>query len=630
MHLFAEHSNAGKDPWLRRGRIDGCRPWYRKARRIRAGAVMPVMELPAAHTLRRMAETLNACPDPAAILSQLVEAICRNTGWTTAGVMCIEENDGVALVIARYNPNRIGPPLNDRWTLATSPTRMALIHNAPVLIPDAQTDDDFPGYRDEARERDYRSVAVLPLGCCDGHGRQMVLSVQSPRVMTPADYDLPFIEALAGLAAIALEKLYRLEEEQAVTFRAQAARIRREEMLRNALAEDSLSLIAGEVATLFDCPVLIVDLDGSEIVPGRSPAPETLSDADWARAVAGPARRDILRLARHGRCGAPRFSEAVLDCGGRRLVVPAQRVAIEVDGHSAGALILFGAPGTPAPDAEEVETARMVLGVQMLRSHVRFRNATETSGELYAEIVAGGCRDLRALGGRMRRLGMNPDASARLIAIDLTDENAEMATDLLNVLRRAMGRQPEPACAALVDSMILCHIEDPAGAGEPPLIRRLIDETHWFLGRRPVAVSGRICTALTDYPAVWAECRRIAALARQFGRDGLLSARDFGPYPMLLAAAGTGEVREFVEISVGAILRHDRSHGTQYLATLASFLDQGCRHQACADALGLHVTTLRYRLARMSDLFGIDLSVPEARFSLGLAIRLSGVGAAPA
>lgn len=591
---------------------------------------MPVMELPAARTLRRMAEALNACHDPAAILSQLVEAICRDTGWTMAGVMCIEESAGVALVVARHNPNRIGPPLNDRWTLATSPTRMALIHNAPVLIPDAQTDDDFPGYRDEARERDYRSVAVLPLGCRDAHGRQMVLSVQSHRVMTPTDYDLSFIEALAGLAAIALEKLHRLEEEQAAAYRAQAARMRREAMLRSALAEDSLPLIAGEVATLFDCPVLIVDLDGSEIVPGRSPDPEALSDADWAQVAAGPARRDILRLARHDGCDTQRPSEAVLDCGDRRLVVPAQRVAIEVDGHLAGALILFGAPDTPVPDAGEIETARMVLGVQMLRSHLRFRNATETSGELYAEIVAGGCRDLRAIGGRMRRLGMNPDASARLIAIDLTDENAETATDLLNALRRAMGRQAEPACAAFVDGMILCHLEDRAGADEPPLVRRLINEAQWFLGRRPVAVSGRICTALTDYAEVWKECQRIAALARQFGRDGLLSARDFGPYPMLLAAVGTGEVRDFVETSVGAILRHDRSHGTQYLATLSSFLDQGCRHQACADALGLHVTTLRYRLARLSDMFGIDLSVPDARFSLGLAIRLAGVGATPA
>ena len=38
--------------------------------------------------------------------------------------------------------------------------------------------------------------------------------------------------------------------------------------------------------------------------------------------------------------------------------------------------------------------------------------------------------------------------------------------------------------------------------------------------------------------------------------------------------------------------------------------------------MGLHVTTLRYRLARIQELFGIELDTPERRFSLELAIRL--------
>ena len=38
--------------------------------------------------------------------------------------------------------------------------------------------------------------------------------------------------------------------------------------------------------------------------------------------------------------------------------------------------------------------------------------------------------------------------------------------------------------------------------------------------------------------------------------------------------------------------------------------------------LGLHVTTLRYRLTRLRELFGIDIDTPERRFALELAIRL--------
>jgi len=41
--------------------------------------------------------------------------------------------------------------------------------------------------------------------------------------------------------------------------------------------------------------------------------------------------------------------------------------------------------------------------------------------------------------------------------------------------------------------------------------------------------------------------------------------------------------------------------------------------------MGLHVTTLRYRLSRIQELFGVDVETPEKRFAVELAIRLHGV-----
>ncbi|MBM3599132.1 MAG: PucR family transcriptional regulator, partial [Alphaproteobacteria bacterium] len=42
----------------------------------------------------------------------------------------------------------------------------------------------------------------------------------------------------------------------------------------------------------------------------------------------------------------------------------------------------------------------------------------------------------------------------------------------------------------------------------------------------------------------------------------------------------------------------------------------------CADELQIHVSTLRYRLDRLKELFQIDWEEPEARFGLELALRL--------
>jgi purine catabolism regulator len=68
---------------------------------------------------------------------------------------------------------------------------------------------------------------------------------------------------------------------------------------------------------------------------------------------------------------------------------------------------------------------------------------------------------------------------------------------------------------------------------------------------------------------------------------------------------------------------YDQLNKTDYIETLSCFLNESCKAQACADAMEIHVTTLRYRLSRIKELFDVDLESPEKRFSYELAIRLS-------
>jgi DNA-binding PucR family transcriptional regulator len=77
-----------------------------------------------------------------------------------------------------------------------------------------------------------------------------------------------------------------------------------------------------------------------------------------------------------------------------------------------------------------------------------------------------------------------------------------------------------------------------------------------------------------------------------------------------------------VRDSLGAIEAYDAEHRTQLLATLAAFVDAGCRYQSCAEGLGIHVSTLRYRLERLQELFGINLEQSDSIFGLTLALKL--------
>jgi DNA-binding PucR family transcriptional regulator len=55
--------------------------------------------------------------------------------------------------------------------------------------------------------------------------------------------------------------------------------------------------------------------------------------------------------------------------------------------------------------------------------------------------------------------------------------------------------------------------------------------------------------------------------------------------------------------------------------TLSEFLDHGGSYNASAAALSVHRNTLKYRLRRIKDVSGYDLSVTDTVFNLQLATR---------
>jgi len=62
------------------------------------------------------------------------------------------------------------------------------------------------------------------------------------------------------------------------------------------------------------------------------------------------------------------------------------------------------------------------------------------------------------------------------------------------------------------------------------------------------------------------------------------------------------------------------------LITLAAWLDQLGQARPAADALHVHVQTVRYRLGQLRELLGDDLDDPSARLELALALRARGLG----
>ncbi len=105
--------------------------------------------------------------------------------------------------------------------------------------------------------------------------------------------------------------------------------------------------------------------------------------------------------------------------------------------------------------------------------------------------------------------------------------------------------------------------------------------------------------------------RRVALLADVHVEALMLELRD------LVAAQGdrpTGPIAR--------LLGYDERHGMNLVPTLRAWLDALGDVPAAAAAMHVHPNTFRYRLRRLTEIGGIDLADPEARFAAMLQLRV--------
>jgi hypothetical protein len=119
-----------------------------------------------------------------------------------------------------------------------------------------------------------------------------------------------------------------------------------------------------------------------------------------------------------------------------------------------------------------------------------------------------------------------------------------------------------------------------------------------------------------------AHAHRLAA-ARP-GEVALVSCAELASHVLLLAALPEQARRSFRGRLLGPLVAYDRAHDADLVRTLDTFLECSGSWSRCAARLHVHVNTLRYRLRRIEELTGRDLTRLEDRVDFFLALRLPG------
>jgi purine catabolism regulator len=113
---------------------------------------------------------------------------------------------------------------------------------------------------------------------------------------------------------------------------------------------------------------------------------------------------------------------------------------------------------------------------------------------------------------------------------------------------------------------------------------------------------------------------------RLFGPGQLIYFGDLGVYRLLLSIGATKELKEFYHEVLGRLLEHDARNGGELLKTLEAYFENQGSPSAMAEKMKMHRNTVLYRIRRIQEITGIDLSEnPEAGLALHLALRIGEV-----
>jgi hypothetical protein len=118
--------------------------------------------------------------------------------------------------------------------------------------------------------------------------------------------------------------------------------------------------------------------------------------------------------------------------------------------------------------------------------------------------------------------------------------------------------------------------------------------------------------------------RRLAVIRAGTGAGAVcvVTSDEVASHELLLASVPGSVLRSFRERLLGPLLAYDERHHAELLPTLREFLACSGSWHACAATMYVHVNTVRYRIRRIEELTGRDLSSLDDQVDFFLALRI--------
>jgi purine catabolism regulator len=361
-------------------------------------------------------------------------------------------------------------------------------------------------------------------------------------------------------------------------------------LTRSAMDGEGVEGIASALARAVGGWALLLDLHGMPLA-----------------ATSQAARRRLPRIWEELRVSRPEgagFSVTLVDRGHH---VSAQPVGAQ---GRVEAFMAVGKPDAPTQfDRIVAAHALSLFAIELAKSRAVAEAERRLQGDFFDALAAGALPGQEMARG-LARFGFPREA--RVVVVGL--EGGE-TSDLAYACEDVLSRADAAYLISRHDSGV--HVllaEDPARDLDD--LRKRVEErlgAYVRLGAGGAVPASETARGLREARYALQVCR-----LEGWGSAGF---DDLGTYRLLLSMAEPDALRAFADSMLAPLDAYDREHGGELQASLRAFLQHNARWETAAAELFVHRHTLRYRMRKVEELTGRDLSSSFDRMEFWLALR---------
>lgn len=97
---------------------------------------------------------------------------------------------------------------------------------------------------------------------------------------------------------------------------------------------------------------------------------------------------------------------------------------------------------------------------------------------------------------------------------------------------------------------------------------------------------------------------------------------ELGFYRLLATFNNTTEVKKFYEESIGSLIHYDENHDLELITTLSTYFAHNESISKTAEALFIHINTMKYRLQRIKAITSLDIRNSEDKLILQVCLKI--------